>query len=81
MTNVKIIENEIDPINIGLQTTFGDEHEFSLISVRLAIGSNEHDYVTIDESDLFTMDVELTMNGLLNFIEFLLLIATVFRKR
>ncbi|MHA1796390.1 MAG: hypothetical protein ACTSUK_09765 [Promethearchaeota archaeon] len=68
LADVKIIEKEIEPLNLAVQTSFGDNREISLISVRIAVGSGENDYVTIDESDLFSMDVEPTMGGLLDFI-------------
>jgi hypothetical protein len=68
LADINIVENEIEPINLGIQTTFGEEKEFSLISVKLAVGSGENDYVTIDESDLFMMDVEPTLSGLIDFI-------------
>ena len=68
LADINIVEKEIEPINLGLQTTFGEDKELSLISVKLAVGSSENDYVTIDESDLFTMDVEPTMSGLMDFI-------------
>ncbi|UYP45530.1 hypothetical protein NEF87_001815 [Candidatus Lokiarchaeum ossiferum] len=69
LADIKIFENEIEPLNLGVQTTFGESKDINLISVKLAIGSGEDDYVTIDESDLFAMDVEPTMTGLLDFIQ------------
>ncbi len=68
LADKNILENEIEPLNIGVQTTFGESKDVSLVSIKLAIGSGENDYVTIDESDLFLMDVEPTMNGILEFI-------------
>ncbi|MHA1721128.1 MAG: hypothetical protein ACTSWX_04490 [Promethearchaeota archaeon] len=68
MADVKIIEKEIEPINIAIQTSFGENKELNLISIKLAIGSGENDYVTIEETDLIAMDVEPTMSGLLNFL-------------
>ncbi|MCF2139522.1 MAG: hypothetical protein K9W44_05655 [Candidatus Lokiarchaeota archaeon] len=68
LADIKIIEKEIEPLNFAVQTTFGDNREISLLSVRIAVGSGEGDYVTIDESDLYSMDVEPTMGGLLDFI-------------
>ncbi len=68
LADVKIIEKEIEQINIAIQTSFGENKELNLISIKLAIGSGEHDYVTIEETDLIAMDVEPTMSGLLNFI-------------
>ena len=68
LADIKIIENEIEPLNIAIQTSFGENKEINLISLKLAIGSGEHDYVTIEETDLIVMDVEPTMSGLLNFL-------------
>ncbi len=65
----KILEEEIDPFNIALHTIFGEKKEMSLISIKIAIGSNDSDYVSIDESDLFSMDVEPTISGVLDFFE------------
>jgi hypothetical protein len=66
--DAKIIEKEIEPLNVAVQNTFGQAKEISLTSVRLAIGSNENDFITIDETDLKELDVEPTMQGLLNFV-------------
>ncbi|MHA1611135.1 MAG: hypothetical protein ACTSVZ_10185 [Promethearchaeota archaeon] len=68
LADIKIIEKEIEPLNFAVQTTFGEQKEISLMSVKIAVGSSENDYVTIDESDLYSLDVEPTMGGLLNFI-------------
>ncbi len=69
IADIKILEAEIEPLNLAMQTTFGENKEMSLISVNLAVGSSVNDYVTVSESDLFLMDVEPTMSGLLKFIE------------
>ena len=69
LADIKIIEKEISPLNIAIQTSFGENKEVNLLSCKLAIGSGEHDYVTIEESDLIAMDVEPTMSGLLNFLD------------
>ncbi|QEE14338.1 hypothetical protein DSAG12_00151 [Promethearchaeum syntrophicum] len=68
LADVKIIEKEIEPVNIAIQTSFGENKEINLLSIKLAIGSGENDYVTIEETDLIAMDVEPTMSGLLNFL-------------
>lgn len=68
VVDIKIIEKEIDPINLAIQTSFGENKEMNLLSIKLAIGSGMDDYVTIDESDLIAMDVEPTLNGIINFI-------------
>ncbi len=65
----KIIQEEIEPFNIAVHTTFGEKKEMSLVSIKLAIGSGENDYVTINESDLFSLDVEPTITGILDFFE------------
>ncbi len=68
LADIKIIEKEIEPLNIAIQTSFGENKEINLLSIKLAIGSGEHDYVTIEETDLIAMDVEPTMSGLLHFL-------------
>lgn len=68
LADIKIIEKEMEPLNFAVQTTFGENKEISLISVKIAVGSSENDYVTIDEADLYSLDVEPTMGGLLDFI-------------
>ena len=68
LADIKIIEKEIEPLNFAVQTTFGENKEISLVSVKIAVGSGENDYGTIDESDLYSLDVEPTMGGLLDFI-------------
>ncbi len=69
LADIKIIEKELVPYNISIHTSFGDTKEMTLISVRLGIGSGENEYVTIDESDLFKMDVEPTIGGLIDFVD------------
>jgi hypothetical protein len=64
----KIIEKEIEPIALAIQTVFGESREINLSAVRLVIGSGENDNVTIDESDLLLYDVEPTLQGLLEFV-------------
>jgi hypothetical protein len=68
MADPKIIEKEIEPIALAIQTVFGENKEISLTAVKLAIGSGENDNVTIDESDLYLHDVEPTLQGLLQFV-------------
>jgi len=69
MAEVKILEEEIFPINDAFQSVFGTDKEFKLNSIKLAIGSNYNDYVTIGESDLIRFDVKPTLTGLNRFIE------------
>ncbi len=69
MADIKILEEEIFPINEAFQTVFGADKEFKLNSIKLAIGSNNNDYVTIGEKDLIRFDVKPTLTGLNTFIE------------
>jgi hypothetical protein len=69
MADVKILEDEIFPINDAFQKVFGSDKEFKLSSIKLAIGSNYNDYVTIGENDLIRFDVKPTLTGLHTFIE------------
>ena len=69
MADVKILEDEIFPINDAFQKVFGVDKEFKLSSIKLAIGSNYNDYVTIGETDLIRFDVKPTLTGLHRFIE------------
>jgi hypothetical protein len=69
MADIKILEEEIFPINEAFQIVFGADKEFKLNSIKLAIGSNFNDYVTIGENDLIRFDVKPTLTGLNTFIE------------
>ncbi|MFX1328164.1 MAG: hypothetical protein ACFE91_08475 [Promethearchaeota archaeon] len=66
---MKILEDEIFPINSSFQKIFGTDKELKLNSIKLAIGSNYNDFVTIGESDLIKFDVKPTLSGLMNFIK------------
>ncbi len=68
MADIKILEEEVFPINEAIKRVFGDEKELSLNSIKLAIGGSKIDYVTIDENDLIKFDVKPTLTGLINFI-------------
>ena len=68
LADIDILKEELMPINLALQTAFGEKKEMSLLSVKLAIGSGEDDYVTITENDLFQSDVESTLEGLIEFV-------------
>jgi hypothetical protein len=68
IADITIFEKEIFPVLMSITDIFGEDKLMSLDAVRLAIGSNENDYITIDESDLLTMDVEPSLQGLLEFI-------------
>lgn len=69
IADVKILEEEIFPINDVFQKVFGSDKEFKLNSIKLAIGSNYNDYVTIGEVDLVHFDVKPTLTGLDCFIK------------
>ncbi|MFX0038178.1 MAG: hypothetical protein ACFFCY_14145 [Promethearchaeota archaeon] len=68
IADIKILEEEIFPINDAFQKVFGGEKELKLNSIKLAIGSNFHDYVTVGENDLIKFDVKPTLSGLRDFI-------------
>ena len=69
IADVKILEDEVFPINDAFQKVFGADKEFKLNSIKLAIGSNYNDYVTVGENDLIRFDVKPTLTGLYNFIK------------
>ncbi len=69
MADLKILEEEIFPINNAFQIVFGTDKELKLNSIKLAIGSNYNDYVTIGENDLNKFDVKPTLSGLMDFIK------------
>ncbi|MFX1425112.1 MAG: hypothetical protein ACFFBE_01570 [Promethearchaeota archaeon] len=69
MADVKILEDEVFPINEAFQKVFGMDKEFKLNGIKLAIGSNYNDYVTIEQNDLVRFDVKPTLTGLNKFIK------------
>jgi len=69
MADLKILEEEILPINQAFQKVFGIDKELKLNSIKLAIGSNYNDYVTIGENDLIKFEVNPTLSGLMRFIK------------
>jgi len=69
IADLKILEEEIFPINEALQKVFGSEKDLKLNAIKLAIGSTYTDYVTIGEDDLIRFDVKPTLNGLNEFIK------------
>ncbi|MHA1821616.1 MAG: hypothetical protein ACTSU2_02290 [Promethearchaeota archaeon] len=69
LADIKIFQKEIVPITMAISSVFGEDKYMSLDSIRIAIGSNENDYVTIDENDLYAMDIEPSLGGLLEFIQ------------
>ena len=69
MADIKIIEDEVVPVNEAIQNVFGNEKDLNLYSVKIAIGGSKNDYVTIDERDLIKYDVKPTLSGLIGFIK------------
>ncbi len=69
IADVKILEDEVFPINEAFQKVFGIDKEFKLNAIKLAIGSNYNDYVTIGQDDLKRFDVKPTLTGLNKFIK------------
>ncbi len=69
IADVKILEDEVFPINEAFQKVFGIDKEFKLNAIKLGIGSNYNDYVTIGQDDLIRFDVKPTLTGLNKFIK------------
>ncbi len=69
MADIKIIEEEVVPINDALRNVFGNEKDLNLYSVKIGIGGSKNDYVTINEKDLVKFDVKPTLSGLIEFIK------------
>lgn len=69
IADLKILEEEVLPISEAFQKVFGMDKELKLNSIKLAIGSNYNDYVTIGETDLIKFDVKPTLSGLMTFIK------------
>ncbi|KKN14903.1 hypothetical protein LCGC14_0991420 [marine sediment metagenome] len=69
IADLKILEEEVLPVNEAFQKVFGMDKELKLNSIKLAIGSNYNDYVTIGETDLIKFDVKPTLSGLMSFIK------------
>jgi len=69
IADLKILEEEVLPVNEAFQKVFGMDKELKLNSIKLAIGSNYSDYVTIGETDLIKFDVKPTLSGLMSFIK------------
>jgi len=68
LADIKILLEEVFPINDAIKTIFGEDKDLELKSVKLAIGGGPNDYVSIDEKDLLKMDVKPTLTGLMEFI-------------
>lgn len=69
MADLKILEDEVFPINEAIKEVFGDNHDLILNSIKLAVGGNKTDYVTIQEKDLIKYDVKPTLTGLMEFVK------------
>ncbi|MFX1298335.1 MAG: hypothetical protein ACFFD2_26205 [Promethearchaeota archaeon] len=69
MADIKIIEDEVVPINDALRNVFGNEKDLNLYSVKIGIGGSKNDYVTINEKDLVKFDVKPTLSGLIDFVK------------
>ncbi|MHA1194942.1 MAG: hypothetical protein ACTSRH_02885 [Promethearchaeota archaeon] len=68
MADVKILDEQVFPINEIVKELFGEEKDLKLETIKLAVGSNNKDYVTIREKDLKKFDVKPTLSGLKEFI-------------
>jgi hypothetical protein len=69
IAEVKILEQEIFPLNEAFKNVFGTDEELKLDSIKLAIGGSYNDFVTIEEKDLKRFDVQPTLSGLCDFID------------
>ena len=69
MGDLKILEDEVFPINETIKKIFGDNKDLELYSIKLAIGGSKTDYVTIRENDLIKFDVKPTLSGLMEFVK------------
>ena len=69
MADIKIIEDEVVPVNKAIKNIFGNDKDLNLFSVKMGIGGSKNDYVTIDEKDLIKYDVKPTLSGLIDFIK------------
>lgn len=69
LIGISVFEKEIFPVNDAVNIVFGEDRDLELLSVRLAVGSKETDFISIDESDLLNSNVEPTLQGLEEFVE------------
>jgi hypothetical protein len=69
VADIGMIEKEIVPVSTAISLVFGETKVLSLTSIRIAVGSSQTDFVTLDETDLGRFEVQPTINGLLQFIE------------
>jgi hypothetical protein len=69
VAEITIFDKEIFPINDALELVFGENVDCELQGVRLAVGSKMSDFITVDETDLTSLNVEPTLRGLADFVE------------
>ncbi len=69
LADIQILEKEVFPIVIAIQEIFGEDKVPQLGKIRLAVGSNEIDYVTIDESEFDQYDFYPSIQGLVEFLK------------
>jgi len=67
MADLKILNEEVFPINDAVKSIFGEDNDLDLNLIKLAIGGSKTDYVTIEERDLVKYDVKPTLTGLMDF--------------
>ncbi|MFX1294698.1 MAG: hypothetical protein ACFFD2_07570, partial [Promethearchaeota archaeon] len=65
----EIIEKEIFNVNQVIKDLFGKKYNLRIKSIRLCVGSDDTNYLTIDENDLKEVNVIPTINGLKSFIQ------------
>jgi len=69
LADSKVLDEEIFPINESIKKVFGDDKDLDLHKIRLAVGGEKDDYVSIEETDLTINNVHPTLNGLMEFIQ------------
>ncbi|MHA1339410.1 MAG: hypothetical protein ACTSRZ_04700 [Promethearchaeota archaeon] len=67
--DIAVFKKEIVPVVTAIKQQFGDDKIFELNRIRLAIGKSYDDFITIDESDLSSMEVEPSISGLIKFLD------------
>lgn len=69
MGDIQILEEEVFPVNEAIKSVFGKRNDLELYQIKLGVGANKNDYVTVDDRDLVKYDVEPTLTGLMEFIK------------
>ncbi|MFO8019084.1 MAG: hypothetical protein R6U96_10645 [Promethearchaeia archaeon] len=67
--DIQILEEEVFPVNEAIKSVFGNRNDLELYQIKLSIGANKNNYVTVDDRDLKKYDVEPTLTGLMEFIK------------